>query len=640
MTNHLTSARARRGAIGRRRKFAKLVAWYRFAVHAYGLLEDIGLLVACCCRPRRALGRALAMALVVVANLITVYMFAAHLIWELRLLDIMGPAKLGVAQERNSQQTSNDSRFSKDLDGLRRHLTRAFALAHLLTWNLATLRVESILLDCGRYYELFHPRPSRIMERAGQQELAPSESGDSASGGESGHQSGAPPGSDICSAVEMGVAAERPETSGEFYRLAKRRIRLACWLPVANVLLVLGIICTFGPSSKRPKSVWQDDPIDDGRRADDLLGLARSSLGHAMDNFESFHLSVHTSFHPYAHQVDLQQPGGSDLGRKSSSNRQVSTASSALYCLMELFFYSIYQQGSRLWGASLISLVLNLHHRCLVAFNEHLEGLIGRSNRRPIRGRHVIRLVKRYDLLCLMHNRIERAFRWAIIQYYTFMFISCLIHIFSITEYTSAYVLSSPNYNTLVNVGSTSANFMQPATTSSSGSIASNNNNNISQSTTMSSLTNPRHLASNETLSRQPDSQQPPSFSMSAFLLRFISISLVTYSPCLIYHEAFKIESTSHKIERNFMLLTRRHGDHLAQSIEPNLFEPIYLSVGNYFNLGKRSASAFLGAIVTFSVMFIGENVTFLAGFQRAKCVHKVKIIFQLTRLVSFRAEN
>lgn len=140
--------------------------------------------------------------------------------------------------------------------------------------------------------------------------------------------------------------------------------------------------------------------------------------------------------------------------------------------------------------------------------------------------------------------------------------------------------------------------------------------------------------------------------SLVPFLIMLTRLAFEAYPLHLIYSEAFKIESLSCKTNQLVLLVRQlqRSSSQVYDSpscttttktqqrapLEPNLFEPMRLSAGDYFSLTRRSMCAFLAAIVTFSVMFIGEfscpSVSLLFGSvrklrtNRSRCHRKPEI--------------
>lgn len=605
-------------------KFESLAARYRFATRAYGLLEDFSLLVRDDVRTVQTrssttgiLHRSLTWLLMLSANLLVANMLYAHLATSLSTFDLGGQVFSNDTSLKPNESAQSQRPMLREFEGVRLHASRLAAVTILLTWNLGKSSISSVFADCRLYYAIFHPiklgsqvcraNPMDKVKHAKRSHESARDHQDSSDDDET---------HDSCPlnltgrldkiSEQHSCRFERPEMSADFYGLAKRRIRLACWLPVAHLLLILAIICAF-PSSKLrdPQSVRLLHP-NSGANSQ-VYSLGRVLAQKALDNYDSFHLAIHTAFHPRDHRVKLVQSGANLTMSGANNGVQVSTGQSAVYNLLELMVYALFFHGSRNVTASCLSLVLNLHQRCLCAFNNRLLELIGRPAGRPLRNRHVIELVKCYDLLSLMHSRIEAAFKWLIIQYYALMFINCLIHIFCLTESSSVYVRRPI------------ASYDPIATTNLSFIGLPGNGTVVDQTEPMS----PNLQQLEDEASRQR------SGSIPLLCLRFLSILAISYAPVLLYAEAFKIESASHRIESNLMLLTRRQHDRLAQSLEPTLFGPIYLSIGGYFNLSRRSASAYLGAIVTFSVMFIGENLLcwrpsgcLFSRSARSRCVH------------------
>lgn len=574
------------------------------------------------------LAKCLAFFLVLLANLIAFYVLVAHFIWEFRMLDAKNSNTMSMSAHQgnpiggsnnpNNMETSAASSSSKGwsvlkefLENLRRHILRLFAFALTLTWHSSYHQIELLFIDCRRYHAYFYRSSSRDERDEPASSISPLSA------------AAAPMSFIKADSKEAHFNDERLnfgqqqqhlqlklheidarqrgrrqllEAMGGFYRLASRRILVAIWLPVLHFLFNLAAISSFPSSDKRRPGRWlpsagsglQAAPL--GLAANKTLAerwwLPGNLLAQASDNFDSFHLAVHTAFHPHDHHIrrahqhqqqqlnnssytgNLQQPAS--LNGSNQFNEHY--IQSAAFCLLELLIYSLYFNGPQVFCATCLSLVLNIHYQCISSFNKQLVAFIRRAKEKPLSSGDIVNLVKQYDLIGMMHEQIERTFKWSIVIWFSLMFISCLMHIFSFTESTSAYVVSHQQQRQLISAGANSTTTFQLNT----GSGAAN-----------PSRSNQTYLAIQ--------------------LIRIASLFFVCYSPYLIYSEAFKIESASQEMEQNVMRLARRKDDPLAQSIEPSLFEPIYLSVGDYFHLSRKSMSAFLGAIVTFSVMFIGE---------------------------------
>lgn len=95
--------------------------------------------------------------------------------------------------------------------------------------------------------------------------------------------------------------------------------------------------------------------------------------------------------------------------------------------------------------------------------------------------------------------------------------------------------------------------------------------------------------------------------SISSITYRLLSLIMLCYPSTIVYLEAVRIELAFTKTERLIMQLCRRNDDVVARSITPSLFASPDMSMAGYFNLDKNCMSSLLGAIITFSVMFIGE---------------------------------
>jgi len=552
------------------RQLAELASRFRYFMNLYGLCEDITLLLVPLLSQKGQGGREqvrwsrslrggrqgqgsggglgwlkklFSLALVLTANCLAIYVLVAHLIWEFRLLDGKSGAR-GTGSETGGgagQQAKGGSVLKEFLENLRRHLARIFSLGLTLIWHFSCHRIELLFSDCCRYYFMFYKSFAGL------------------SGPELGER-----------------RAQLLESGVKFYKLARARIGLAIWMPILHYFFNISSLTMFPSSSNRATTKNRLTALYYGHKdCNQTTGGARL-LCQALDNFDSFHRAIHTGFHPYEHRIPQSNPvttqseplGGSELALEPPG--QVSALRSASYALLELFVYSIYIHGPRIICATCLSLVLNIHYQCIKSFNRQLVERVRRGRGRPLTNGDIVSLVKQYDLIGMMHERIEATFKWSMLQSYTLMFVSCLIHIFSFTESTSAYVVSS--------------------------GIADPGGANLSAGAQL------------QARQQQPEPAAPT--SIAAMFIRLASVVFVCYSPYLIYCEAFKIESASNGTERSVMLLARRHDDPLAQSIEPSLFEPICLSVGGYFSLSKRSLFSFLGAIVTFSVMFIGEQAS------------------------------
>lgn len=564
------------------RSIDSLAHRFRCFMHFFGLLEDVSLFMVDgrrrkwrpVSRPWRNLARLLWLALALLANLLIVYVLAAHFLWELRRLDakIAAHAKQVVGSSGQQQQspiaTANGWSILKDfLENFRRHLSRLFALATTLLWCKNCHRIELLFVDCRRYYEAFH------LGRSGPP------SGDLLSHGQPGDSRLLRGGGTVSGEAQTALEARRG-----FYELARLRINLAIGFPFAHLLANLLAIVLFplavivtnngqrsaGPSS--PPAANSTTPMVPNSNLTGGGGL----IGAALDNFSAFHRSIHSAFHPSEHQIG-----------DSPSEPQVSSTESALFCLAELFVYYIYIHGPRIICATCLSLVLSLHRQCLEAFNGRLTALIRRARRRPLASSDMVRLLKAFDMIAMMHRRIEATFMWSLVLWFSLMFVSCLMQIFTLTESTSAAFQAASR---------------ELAETTSGGQPAASS---AQATTSTTSTTGPAtgQLAATSQLVRPPTVLA----SLGPICLMFNRIFFVSYAPWLVYCEAFRIERESQRAGQLIMLLARRQNDSVAQAIEPAVFETICLSVGGYFRLNKGSVSSLLGAIVTFSVMFIGE---------------------------------
>lgn len=531
-------------------KLARLAARFRKTMNFYGLIEDVTLLMV---EPggahasRQNLDKIIWFSLALLANCLTVYVLVAHFIWELRRLDAKIAAHSKQQQPASSPSNSAIGSFNgwsllKDfLENLRRHLSRLFALALVLIWYRNCHQIERLFIDCRRYYTAFYRSAllySSSLKSADQ----------------------------VAQAKEM--RQQLLEATHKFYKLARHRVNLAIVFPFAHLLFNLLAVLLFPVAVIVSNNGELQEAVQEAVRnqeaarnqtpaPSDPSGLVHSVgnlMGQALDNFNTFHVSIHTAFHPFDHQIYT------DLADRRRE-RPISQSQSQAYCLVELFVYYIYIHGPRIVCATCLSLVLAIHHQCLQAFNRQLVALIRRARERPLTSADMIRLLKQYDMIGMMHARIERTFKWSLVLWFSLMFVSCLMQIFTLTESTSAVF---------------------------GGSLVPGNK---SAAPTNGQLVGPPSLLA----------------STSPIAIMLARIVFVCYSPWLIYTEAFKIESESLKTSQLIMSLARRQDDPVAQSIEPNLFEPIYLGVGAYFHLNKKSVASLLGAIVTFSVMFIGE---------------------------------
>lgn len=611
----------------------------------------------------RHLSKWASLALVVLANVTTIYFLAAHIIWELRRLDSRSSASSSlslslssssssgrpqlvaadsVQPQQQQQQPQNStatgatgtggftqalgwSVLKEFLDNIRRHLSRLFSLALTISWHVSCHRIELLFIDCRHYYSMFYkPRPidhpqnhlkQTYQAQASSQVVVVDGSSSScysttamaaATATERAGQDKQPPPDNKEQLValskrsyELSQRIELYQANRRLYHLAHRRTNLTILLPLLHFMFNVISLSLF-PSSTRRRPATELPFGITSNHSNPVLAFA----GQAMDNFDSFHLSIHTAFHPIDHQIKKASSTGSagaaadellqtaNLTTASSSASKLPAAAaaaaavagqmganqSALYCFIELLVYSVYFQGPRIVCATCLSLILNIHYQCIRSLNRQLMTYIKRTHDKPMSPMDMISLVKQYDVVRVMHERIEQVFKWSIVQWFSLMFLNCLIHIFSFTESTSAYVVSA-NQNQNIQLQS----IQQPQQLQPPGSP---------QSTIVQ---------------QQQQQQQQSSTSLVAVMVRLASMFFVCYSPYLIYTEAIKIESASNQMQVSMVRLSRRKEDPIAQAIEPDLFEPLYLSVGDYFHLSKKSMSSFMGAIVTFSVMFIGE---------------------------------
>lgn len=500
----------------------QLACKFTWSMSLFGLCEDVSLLLLRRRRHRRkrtqtarTLARIACVALVLWANFMALYLLVAHVTWEFgqhnwtantsvsNATTTMQQSQIGCGATRG-QDSGGWTVVHAFLDNLRRHLSRMFSVALCATWHLGCRRIELLFADVRQYYAMF---------------------------------------------------ARGPKPELELVDVAHRRLRWALVLPPLNFLFSLTTVSLVpeswrrrGKPSARRKSQASDESRGDGDEEGE--SVLRDVLNHATDNFGSFHKSIHTAFHSFEHTIERAHAAPSD-------------SRSAAYALAELLLYSLYYHGPRIMSATCLSLVLHMHHKCVVAFGALARSHVRRPPNAPMQRAQLRELVRLHDLIALMHARIERTFKWSLVHWYSLMFVSCLIQIFSFTESTSVFVSNSG--------GSGSAN----------------------SSVTASVL----------------DQQQQQTSAWSTLvmmLVRATSLFFVCYPPCLIYSEAFKLEAASQSAQHTLMLLSRRHHDKLAQSLEPSLFDvPAHLDVGGYFHLNKRSLASFVGAIVTFSVMFI-----------------------------------
>jgi hypothetical protein len=585
------------------------------------------------------LARACWLAMIALANLFTVYMLVAHFVWELLRLDAKmstysptgstGATKNVPEPPTNAASAANGWSVLKDfIENTRRHLSRFFALVLIFIWHKNCHKIELLFVDCRRYYAAFYPKLRPLQAKVNRSHWAAHEHRHRAEaelalarrslsslgleqreqpkrftfGGQFGHL------------LERSVSAGRPslpdwreferehqlrfiEASSKFYALAWKRIAIGVCFPFAHLALnVIGvlvspralIIANNGQEPQTPASpalsstsaaaasswpLWMSFYSD---RVASTGGTAEGLASQLMDNFRLFHRAVHTAFHPFDHQLGSEQPQQQQQqSTQTHHETQISDTWSAVFSLTELAVHSIYINGPRIVCATCLSLIFSIHHQCLHAFNEHLIRLIRRPHDQPLVRSDMVKLLKQYDMIGMMHERIERTFKWSLISWFSLTFIGCLLLIYTLTESTSAALIG-------VSLSQPSAS---PGQSSSVGPAAA------------------AAAAAGQTL------VSPMNASTTACLVMIIlaRILFVCYSTLLIYAEAFKIESENSRASQLLMLLSRRQDDPVAQSLEPALFEPIQLSVGGYFSLGKRSVAPLLGAIVTFSIMFMGE---------------------------------
>lgn len=563
--------------------------------------------------------------LVLLANLTAIYVLVSHLIWEFKVLGAKSDSYGELVKE--SASSKGWSVLKEFLENLRRHLSRIFAISLTLTWHLSCHNIEMIFVDCTKYYSMFYANYMRREEE--NFELMKADNQIS---------------KNDCLKILKEKRKQLLEIGDSFYRFSKRRVNWSIWLPWIHFCFNLCSIVLFPSSNKRrmshPSTLIKSYTNHMHQNASTNT---MSIFEQIIDNFDSFHLSIHTAFHPYSYNVtkpqlldglksnkqllkNLQQQ---PLVQKAPHHSTVTSVQSAFYCLLELLIYSIYFHGPRIICATCLAIILNIHHQCISFFNCQLLACIKRPKEKPLTSLDVINLVKHYDLIGRMHEKIEHTFKWSIVQWYGLMFISCLMHIFAFTESTSTYVVNQQRLHAMANAaaaagGASGANLrpqqQQGADDSSFGLIQYNYT--ISGNWTQQSLAagnivivgagagagglnkNNGNISDSHTSSNNYTSGSSSSFAI--MFIRLASVFFVCYSPYLIYCEAFKIEAASNRAEQSVQKLVRRQDDPLAQAIEPSLFEPNYLSVGDYFHISKKSMSSLLGAIVTFSVMFIG----------------------------------
>lgn len=638
----------------------KLAVKFRKLMNFYGLIEDVTFLMAVsddgqqtpapCGQnwrqtARQMLGPALNklfwFSLALVANFLTLYVLVAHFLWELRRLDAkmnahsfqqrqqqQQLASLATANSTSSQApevvaaavaaaaaaaastTSNGWSVLKDfLENFRRHLSRLFALATIVIWYKNCHHFELLFMDCRKCFAVFYSAGSDVFgERRRRRRKSSSLVSDlpALTVNRSSRQGGELSSWPTASINELIEARELRrhllEAAKKFYLLASHRINVSLYYPVGQLLFnLLGIVlfpvalivsnngerkatietlANVSTTTPAPMTttVYPAEESNEG-----WLGPnSTANLGWehlksvalvGLNNFNAFHSAIHTAFHPFDHQIKFMHPTNgttNDTIIGSHRSTTVSLYQSAVYCLAEIFVYYVYIHGPRIACTTCVSLTLALHHLCIEAFNRHLVGLIRRRRTAPLSNEDMIKLLKQYDLISMIHQRIERAFQWSLVLWFSLMFVSCLMQIFTLTESTSA-AFSISRWSTSSSGAKT--------TTSGADQIEQN------------FISAPNVLASTS--------------PVAVMLARILYMS---YSPMLIYVEAFKLEAESLRTNQLIMSLARRQDDLIAQSIESSLFEPICLSVGPYFQLNKRSVASLLGAIVTFSVMFIGKS--------------------------------
>lgn len=601
------------------RKFYKLSTRLRCYMSLYGLLEDATLLFQNENKikyltekgdenfkfgddlRRKKLARlnsikkAILMLLAVCANVMAVYVMVAHIIWEFKTLERKNMLNTAAA-------VKGWSVLKEFLENLRRHLSRLFALALMITWHFSCKRIELLFSDCRKYYSIFY-RSQLAIESQGSESF------------------------NLNNLELREKRRELLESTLGFYHLARSRINWSLWLPISQFLFNMTTFFLFPSSSKQRSTGGDSGAFPSGDTGQQNLTIWQQ----AMQNFDSFHLAIHTAFHSFDHRIvkrnrsSLIMPnnnnnssGATILASASAINGtitdyQINTTTSAIYCVAELIFYSMYVHGPRIISATCLSLVLNIHYLCIKSFNLTLMTFIKRGKQKPLIDSDLRLLIKQNDLISAMHERIETTFKWSIIQWYGLMFISCLMHIFSFTESTSAYVLNSNSNFASKLIQLQKQKQQQNSTQLNSTLTGSRQAPAAGQLSTndLVNLTQTIQQVASQTVAKlqQTETQTPASSSSSsmAMFVRLASVFFVCYSPYLIYVEASKIEAVSNLAEQLIMKLSRRQDDLIAQSIEPSLFEPICLDVGGYFKLSKKSMSSFMGAIVTFSVMFIGK---------------------------------
>lgn len=627
-------------------------------------------------KPKRVfkfLKKFMSFCVVLLANLTGIYVLVSHFIWEFKVLDAKNNSYSELVKD--SASSKGWSVLKEFLENLRRHLSRIFSVSLTITWHLNCHNMEMIFVDCAKYYSMFY-RNYLKQERENCMMIHDDEEEEDDDADDDNNED------KIKSKFKL-LSEKRKELleiGEKFYEFARRRVNWSIWLPFIHFCFNVSSISLFPSSNKRRmnrvnsnmnrlknftniQNVTTMNANSNLNFSDESISSSSMSIfEQILDNFDSFHLSIHTAFHPYDYntsnskafhgmKLKMQSTTTTTMTMSTSNNQQlreqqnqpqhltppldatVSPFESAVYCLLELLIYSVYYHGPRIICATCLAIILNIHYQCISFFNCQLQACIKRPREKPLTSLDIINLVKQYDLIGRMHEKIENTFKWSIIQWYGLMFISCLMHIFAFTESTSAYVVNQQHLHAMAAARAASNLRLQqatatPTTSTTLNSIIGNDNsssyffNNYTTNPdnwTQQSLSAGAGNANANANTGGPNisyqtaaaaaaaaNNNGSSTSFTIMFVRLASVFFVCYSPYLIYCEAFKIEAASNRAEQSVQKLVRRQDDPLAQAIEPSLFEPNYLSVGDYFHISKKSMSSLLGAIVTFSVMFIG----------------------------------
>lgn len=633
------------------RKLCRLARHFRLAINFFGLAQDPALLLVDGRVQQEALaaGRWTKLArlvLVISANSLVVFMLFRHLIWELFRLEAKlnaqerqlllegratnssgsksaAPVSVTAAASQAAAALASGSTESgwlvlKDfLENLRRHLSRQFAVALIVMWHKKCGKFEMLFADIRRYHAFFHceSRPRGRLVSGGEQERDETTIGNSQEEGEeeeeeeeeeqwtasassgalfaelaSGRAANGQPllarpiewaRAAAVARRKLAAAKERQaqyiKATRSFYRLARGRLRLALCVPLLHLSLnIFGILVNpralvaanrrsgGGAGSLGAGGLANGSQVVEGEE----MATAGELL---LANFNHFHRSIHTAFHPSFHQIEgAPQPPA------------LSSAQSAAYCMAELFIHHVYIHGTRILCAVCLSLALALHCQCLAAFNRRLGAHIKRASERPLSRADMARLLKLYDLIGSMHERIEQTFKWSLVLWFSLMFISCLMLIFTLAESTSM-ALSARSLSLPAPADAATGAAKSP--TVANATVAAPGLQTVGVRAFLETV--------------------------SPLVILTGRIVFICLGPWLIYTEAFKLEAENARTGQLVMALARRRNDPVAQAIEPSLFEPICFNVNGYFNISKRSVASFFGAIVTFSIMFIGECFNF-----------------------------